>query len=152
MTTPSFNSGQFRAQFLEFADTVAFMDATLAAWWTMGTAYISTNNPGCEWTDAQAQLANDLMCAHLAKLFASMTASAANGEASGVVGVVTGATEGSVNVQLAPPPTKDGFQYWLSTTPYGLQLRALLKAVGGVGLYVGGGLERASFRKAGGVW
>lgn len=147
MTTPAFNPDNFRSQFPEFADKTAYLDAALLAWWTTGTAYVSIDNAGCVWTDAQAQLASDLMCAHLTKIAVGLAS-----DSSTVVGVVTGASEGSVNVQIAPPPTKDGFQYWLSTTPYGLQLRALLRAVAGVGLHVGGGLERASFRKAGGIW
>lgn len=151
MTATAFNAANFRAQFPEYADSTTYTDATLSAYWTMGTAYISQNNAGCNYTQAQAQLASDLICAHLAKLYASMVGTAA-GDGAGITGVVTGATEGSVNVTLAPPPTTTGFQYWLASTAYGQQLRALLKAVGAAGVFYGGGLERASFRKAGGVW
>jgi hypothetical protein len=151
MTATSFNAATFRAQFPEYADDVTYTNATLSSYWTMGTAYISQNNAGCFFTQAQAQLASDLICAHLAKLYASMVGTAA-GDGSGITGVVTGATEGSVNVTLAPPPTTTGFQYWLSSTAYGQQLRALLKAAAAGGPFIGGGLERASFRKAGGVF
>lgn len=149
MTTPSFNSANFRLMFPAFADTTAFPDAQLSGYWTMGTAYISLNNPGCMWTDAQAQLGNDLMCAHLTQLFVQI-GTAPND--NGITGVITGATEGSVSASLAPPPTTTGYQYWLSSTPYGQQLRALLEAVGSVGMFVGGSPERAAFRKAGGVF
>lgn len=145
MTTPSYNDVNFRAQFPAFASLTAYPQAQLSAWWTMGTAYISLNNAGCVWTDSQAQLANDLIAAHLAQSFTML----ANGQTSVVM---TGATEGSVTISMAPPPVKSAFGYWLATTPYGAQLRTLLMAVAGVGLFVGGSLDRASFRKAGGVF
>lgn len=42
---------------------------------------------------------------------------------------LTSATEGSVSAGFAVPPTKDLFQYYLSLTPYGLELLALLATV-----------------------
>lgn len=150
MTAPVYNDGLFRLQFPAFADIATFPEMVLSGWWTMGTAYISTNNPGCIWTDAQAQLGNDLMTAHLAQIFTNInTAGASNGA---LTGPIQSATEGSVMVAMVPPPVKSALGYWLAATPYGQQLRALLQAVAGVGLYVGGSLERASFRGSGGVW
>lgn len=140
MTTPSYNDTNFRALFPAFANIDA---GTLSAWWSMGAAYISTNNGGTIFTPAQAQLANDLMCAHLAYSFDLISQGTATV-------LVAGSTEGSVTVTLTPPPVKSAFGYWLATTPYGTQLRALLRAVAGVGLFVGGSYDRASFRKAGG--
>lgn len=148
MTTPVYNDANFRAQFPAFQNTIAFPAAALSAWWTMGTAYISDQNSNAlctNWTDAQAQLANDLMCAHLTALFAQI----GNGQTPGLI---TGGSEGSVSVTMQPPPTATGFQHWLSQTPYGQQLRALLRAVAGPGMYVGGLPERSGFRKVGGVF
>jgi hypothetical protein len=67
-------------------------------------------------------------------------------------GVMTGATEGTVSVSLQAPPAKDAFSWWLATTPYGAQLRALLLARSAGGFYVGGLPERAAFRKVGGIF
>lgn len=138
----SFNEVNFRALFPAFADVTAFPTVSLQANWTMGTAYIKG---GCGWSVEQLQLANDLMAAHLSLLSSNIAKGIPNG-------VMTSATEGSVSIGLTPPPTASAFGYWLSSTPYGAQLRALLKVVAGVGLYVGGSYERASYRKAGGVW
>ncbi len=145
MTAPVYTDANFRLQFPEFASMATHPVAVLQSFWTMGTAYVSINNPNAVWTQQQAQLANDLMAAHLTKLNSQIAAGSAPG-------VVTGATEGSVSVSLAPPPTMTGFQYWLSSTPYGMQLRALMSAAFGVGFLVGGSFERAGFRKGGGVF
>jgi hypothetical protein len=68
----------------------------------------------------------------------------------GVTGVVTGATIDKVSVQLAAPTTKSGWQYWLASTPYGMQLWAFLSIKSAGGLYIGGRPERRAFRKVGG--
>ena len=146
--TTAYNDTNFRAQFPAFANATTYPMAVLSSNWSMGTNYVSVNNGVCSWNvtaSGQSQLANDLLCAHITYLFTNM----ANGQN---VGVVTGAAEGSVNVTFMPPPAKGAFQFWLSTSPYGLQLRALLKAVAGVGLYVGGSPERQGYRKIGGVF
>jgi Protein of unknown function (DUF4054) len=145
MTTPVYNDTLFRAQFPEFADTTAYPAATLSQWWTMGTNYISTSQPGWLFSGAAAQLANDLMGAHLAKTFSLIAGGS-------TPGVMQSASEGSVSVSMVPPPVKSAFGYWLATTAYGAQLRALLRAIAGPGLYVGGLPERAGFRKTGGVF
>jgi hypothetical protein len=145
MTVPVYTDSLFRQQFPEFANTQANPSAQISMYWTMGTSFISTYNAGAGYTDAQAQLANDLMAAHLTKLSCII----ASGTTSGIV---VGAAEGSVNVTLMPPPVKSAFGYWLGSTPYGQQLRALLDAIAGIGFYVGGLPERSGFRKIGGVF
>jgi hypothetical protein len=146
MTTPTYNDANFRQQFPEFADPTVYPQATLANWWTMGSAYISTaNSASSYWTDQQNQLGNDLMAAHLAKSFALIAAGT-------TPGVTQSASEGSVSVSMVPPPAKTAFGYWLATTAYGTQLRALLRIAAGPGFFVGGSYERAGFRKAGGVF
>lgn len=145
-TTPTFNDAAFREQFPQFEDTTAFPTAQLDGWWTMGTAYINIdNNYPWNFNSKQLQLAIDLMCAHLAASFTLIN--------SGTPAVVvSGSSEGTVSVSLVPPPAKTAFGWWLSTTPYGNQLRALLRAVANVGLYVGGSIENQGFRRAGGVF
>jgi hypothetical protein len=66
---------------------------------------------------------------------------------------VSGASVDKVSVTLTPPPVKSQWQWWMSLTPRGAQLLALLKSKAAGGLYVGGlPAERAAFRKAGGVF
>lgn len=74
-----------------------------------------------------------------------------DGTASGG-GVVASASEGSVSVSFATPPTKNAWQHWLASSPYGLQLWALLKQLSASGFYVGGLPERRAVRKVGGVF
>ena len=57
-----------------------------------------------------------------------------------------------VTVTNMPPPVKNGWQFWLATTPYGMQLWALLKRMAGAGLYIGGLPERRAFRKVFGTF
>lgn len=44
-------------------------------------------------------------------------------------GKVSSATEGSVSASFAQPPYKNWLDYWLSLSPYGLELLALLSQV-----------------------
>jgi hypothetical protein len=145
MGTQAYNDANFRTQFPAFANVITYPEATLAGYWAMGANYISTNNGGWIWNTAQAQLANDLMAAHLAQSYTLIN--------NGVPSVlVQGSTQGSVSVSLTPPPVKSAYGWWLSTTAYGAQLRALLMTRAGIGLYVGGLPEREAFRKVGGIW
>jgi hypothetical protein len=145
-TTPVYNDEAFRNQFPQFENTTLFPPAQLEGWWTMGTAYINIdNNYPWNFKTKQLQLAIDLMCAHLAASFSLINA--------GIPSVIVqGTSEGTVNVSLVPPVIKSAYGWWLATTPYGAQLRALLRAVANVGLYVGGSPESSGFRKAGGVF
>lgn len=145
-TTPVYNDQAFRDQFPQFENTTIYPPAQLEGWWTMGTAYINIdNNYPWNFKSKQLQLAIDLMCAHLAASFTLIN--------SGIPSVVVqGTTEGSVSVSMVPPVVKSSFGWWLATTPYGAQLRALLRTVANVGLYVGGSPEGSGFRKAYGVF
>lgn len=86
-----------------------------------------------------------LMTAHLLTLSQQQAA-------GGITGQVTSATVDKVSVTIAAPPGTDAWSYWLGMTPYGLQLRALLKRCSAGGMYVGGLPERAAFRSVGGVF
>jgi hypothetical protein len=114
---------------------------------TFGTAtVILTKWDGCLLAGERLQMALNLLTGHLtqtAKLLAA-------GQAS--VAPITGATQGSVSVSMLPPPATSGWQYWLSTTPYGIELWAVLSMAGAGGFLIGGSLERKSFRKAGGIF
>lgn len=145
MAAHVFNVAAFRAQFPEFANVTTYPDLTLGGYWTMATNYISANDSLFGLAGANLDLALNLMVAHLARSFVMMNTG------QNIV-VVNGSSEGSVSVSLTPPPVKNAWQWWLATTPYGNQLRALLSVLATALPFVGGGLERASFRKAGGLW
>lgn len=146
MTATAFDPALFRTQFDAYACTQTYPDTLLSRFWIMGSAFISPNNGNSRvLTQAQAQLCNDLMCAHLLKSRDMLN----SGQ---VTAPVTGATEGTVSMQLMPPPAKSAFGYWLATTPYGAELRALLGVIAGVGFYVGGLPEKSALRRVGGYF
>lgn len=132
----------FRVSFPAFASEQAYPDATLQLRFTEATLYLGAYD-GCVLSGDRLQLALNYMTAHL-------LASGALIAAGETAVVVTGATIDKVQVQMAPPPAADMWQWWLLTTPYGAQLWALLKLRAAGGFYVGGSFERAAFRKAGG--
>ncbi|AYH32967.1 DUF4054 domain-containing protein [Pectobacterium parmentieri] len=134
---------QFRATFQPLADAVAFPDEQIQAQFLMAQCYIS---PGRTLRGECLKNALYLMTAHLmwsAKLIA---------EGQTTANVVTGATISKVSVTMQPPPAKSAWQFWLSTSPFGLQLWALLNIKAAGGAYVGGLPERSAFRKVGGVF
>ncbi len=145
MSAHVFDVTSFRAQFPEFANSGTYPDATLQGYWNMAINYINPNDSTFGFAGTNLQLALNMMTAHLAKSFSLLNA----GQATVLV---TGSSEGSVSVSLTPPPARNAWQWWLSTTGYGLQLRALMQTLSVKLPYVGGGLDRASFRKAGGIW
>jgi hypothetical protein len=118
--------------------------AALAATFGTATAIMSPYD-GCLLNGPSLQLGLNLMTGHLTQIAAMLVA-----DPGAVVGPVAGATEGSVSLQLVPSPATNGWQYWLASTPYGAQLWALLSVRSAGGIMVGGSLERASFRQAGG--
>lgn len=134
----------WRAAFPAFSDVTKYPDATVQMWWVMATAYINDYD-SCLISGTILQTALNLMTAHLAQSFTMIS----NGQ---VTAPVTGATEGSVAVTLQAPPSKNGWQFWLSTTPYGLQLWALLSSLLVGGLTIGGAPESSSFRRAYGIF
>ena len=73
-------------------------------------------------------------------------------DGNNATGAVQSATEGSVSVSFTAPPSRDGWEYWLSSTPYGVQLWALLSGLMVGGAYIGGLPERKAVRKVGGVF
>jgi len=143
MSAPhTFDADGFNASFPELSSVD---DAQLAIYFQDATLFLGQYD-GCLLRGDVKQRALNLLAAHLAKL-GQMTV---DGQTSAAP--VTGATQGSVSVQMQPPPTKSAWQFWLAGTPYGMQLWALLGVRGAGGFLVGGSLERASFRKAGGVF
>lgn len=68
----------------------------------------------------------------------------------GAPGVVLSSTIDKVSVQNMAPPAKSMWSYWLSQSPYGVELQGMLSTKAAGGFYIPGSLERAGFRKGGG--
>lgn len=83
----------------------------------------------CNWRG----YAYKLMVAHLLTL----STKAMNGDNS-ASGRITSTSIDKISVSLDTPQTKDDWAYWLSLTPYGLELLALLNSKAPAGIYSGG--------------
>lgn len=145
MAVHTFDVAAFRLQFPAFANAATYPDALLSGYFTMATCYIDPND-GCILAGDCLQLALDLMTAHLAALYGDINSGNA------VVGTITSATIDKISVTVTVPKTTTAWQAFLTQTPYGLQLRALLSAKSAGGWMVGGSLERRSIRQAGGLF
>ena len=141
--TLTFNVTQFRLEFPEFASATTYPTPTLQQYWNTAILYISNQNAGVMQGDSR-QYALDLMTAHLTKLSGLILAGQ-------TPQIINSSTVGSVSVSLTPPPFKTSWTWWLSTTPYGLQLIALLEVNSVGGGYYGGLPEGSAFRRVGGV-
>ena len=122
--------------FPALADDAVYSNAMLLLWWDAAALHLSE---GWMLSGATYDLARKLLTAHLVHL------------AHGI------ASSGSVLTlpslaDCTAPPTKTAWQFWLSSSPYGLQLWAMLTIAGSGGVYIGGLPEREAFRKVGGVW
>lgn len=150
MATIDFDADQFRQALPAFADETQYPDAILQVYWDTATCYISDQDYGCL-TGACRRQALNLMTAHLCVI--SENAQKGSDVSSGqVTNFITSSTVDKVSVSVAQPPAKDQWSWWLSTTPYGQQLQALLSANIAGGLYIGGLPEKSAFRKVGGVF
>lgn len=126
----------FRAAFPQFADDTAYPDAMLDGKFSIAKCYIEDNN--CTFDETCRQYAYQLMMAHLLTISSMISAGAPSR-------MVMSATEGPVNVSFSEPPSNNNFIYWLMTTPYGVELSALLSS-NAVGEYYGGSLALRSLR------
>jgi hypothetical protein len=145
MTTLTFDVEEFRAQFPAFADVTTYPDLTLEAYWDAAILYISPN-VGCRMTAAQRLRALYLLTAHLTVI----STRAANGSKNTYI--MQSSAIDKVSVSVVPPPLRDEWGFWLSSTPYGLQLLALLTAASMGGMIIGGLPESSGFRKVGGIF
>lgn len=131
----------FRINFPAYASEADYPDARLNSQYAIGKCYVADND--CTLSEECREYALQLILAHLLNIQDSI----ASGRPTQIV---TSATEGSVSVSLAEPPNSDTWTYWLSSTPYGLQLIAMLNVASAGGFYVGGNEERRGFRKING--
>lgn len=136
----------FRKRFTAFSDELFFPDERIIFAWEDVPIYIA----GCGKMLSGAALdrAKLLMTAHLLQSN-SMVA-----EGKNIAGAVSSASvstaSGSASVSLSTLQTKTAFQAWLASTPYGIELYALINVKSAGGFYVGGSPEIAAFRRAGG--
>ena len=132
---------QFRINFPEYASEAGYPDALLNSQYAIGKCYVADND--CTLPEESREYALQLMLAH----FLNIQDSIASGRPTQIV---TSATEGSVSVSLAESPNSDTWSYWLSSSPYGLQMISMLDAASAGGFFVGGSEERRGFRKING--
>lgn len=147
MGTIPFDVTAFRLQFPAFNEKCNFLsDATLTAFFNTASLYVSKQTTPCGLIPVPKQTeALYLMTAHLAAISDII-------KQGNTPGLVTSATIDKISVSFEPPPGKTQFQWWLSLTPYGQQLYALLQIAGAGGFYFGGLPERSAFRKVGGIF
>jgi len=133
---------EFRNSFEAFVDPNVYTDAEIQTFWNSAICYISNEDYGSLSGDCRRAAIN-LMVAHLMKLSIMI-------QAGQTPGYVQSAGVDKVSVSLTPPPARNQFAWWLSLTPYGTQLQAMLASNSVGGFYIGGRPETAAFRKVGG--
>jgi|SRR5208337_34891 len=147
MTPFVFVPATFRATYLEFSNATIYTDDYLTGYWDIAITYMSASNYGYLNGDARF-LALNLLTAHLIKL----TLIVQNSNYNQIPGMVQAATIDRITVTLTSPPVQSQWQWWLSLTQYGQQLLALLQVNSVGGWFLGGSLDRATFRNAGGYF
>lgn len=139
-----FNVTQFRTMYPAFSNATTFPDETLQMYWDQVGGIIANTTYGFL-PQQSGPMALYLLTAHLADI--------GNMILSGQTPTVTTAAGiDKISVTLLPPPAKDFFQFWLSSTPYGVQLLALLDAASVGGFYTPSGLGRLGFSGGGAGW
>lgn len=124
---------EFRQIFPAFRDTEKYSDAFIQSMLDMAQTYISPQE-NCLINSATIKNMIYLMTAHLAQINSSL----ANGKD---VGQISSASVGGVSVSKVVPKNTTELDYWLNTTPYGMQLLATLSSLSAIGLYIGGQKE-----------
>lgn len=138
MTTVTVSVEEFLEQFPEFNTAEYAPYADLAPiYLAKAQVYITATYSGSRWTEEKRKLAIYLLMAHLIKLhYDSATG-------TNVAGQVASASVDGVSISYVQlPTTTDAWSYWLSLTPWGLQLLALLETMTAIPFYIGGSLER----------
>lgn len=140
MTCPAtylYNDDTFRKMFRALDNAAIYPQVILQMYWDQAGTIISNTSYG--FLAAQGgPMAMNLMTAHLAALSQMI----ANGE---VPQIATGASIDKISVTLEAPPTKSMFDWWLATTPYGMQLLAMMGVASAGGFYTPGSIGRAGF-------
>lgn len=130
----------FRSAMPAFSNTTKYPDATIELFIGQSYNYISNKNCG-SLRDNARKYALELMAAHLLTINDKIT----SGNVS-AGGRITSASIDKISVSLEAPQSKNDWNYWLSLTPYGQALLALLASKAPIGIYSGGKNYRGSLR------
>lgn len=135
-----FDEAAFRAQVPQYADPTTYPTAVLQQFWDNAINFITNWYGTSTWpTEDKLRFAINLMTAHL--VYTSWLLQ------QGITpGVEVSSSVGQTSVSLEPPPLKTQWQYWLQTTPYGMQLLALFQVRTVGGFYFGGNWSLAAIR------
>lgn len=137
-TILTFDYALFVSQIPAYSNAIQYPVSTVSAFWDVATNYISDVGNFGVLQDGARQYAINLMTAHLIYI--------SNLIAAGTVPyLMQNSTIDKVSVGLTPPPLKNQFQWWLSVSPYGQQLLALLQVNSVGGFYIGGSPQRNAF-------
>ena len=138
-----FSLSGFRNTYPAFRNVEQFSDVMINSHYFNAQLYMSEGYGGLE--NDLLDFALQLLTAHLLYSFDFIAKGQSNA-------LLNSATIDPVTVSLTPPPAKSGWEWWLSTTPYGLQLWSLLQLQSSGGWVIGGHAENSAFRKTGGVF
>lgn len=120
-----------------YSDPLKYPEAEIHLYWDTAVNYVSDVNCGSVQNEKRAYAIN-LMTGHLLYI----AGLAGKGQ---VPGLMQNATIDKLTVGLTPPPLRNQWQWWLSISPYGQQLLALLQVNSVGGFYVGGSPTLAGF-------
>lgn len=142
----TYDDAAFRAACPVFANTTTYPQSLTEGWWSTATNFVSVCDNACFNLNGAARA---LGINYMAGAIGQITAIIAAGQ---VPALVTEARIDKIEVTSSPPPNPTQFTWWLSLTPYGQMLAALLAIKGAGGMYIGGNPERAGFRRVGGLF
>lgn len=131
---------EFRSAMPAFSDATKYSNTLVSTFIDQAGNYISTKNCGVL-RDNSRVYALELMTAHLLTLNDMIL--------SGNIGAsskITSTSIDKISVSTQAPNTRNEWAYWLSLTPYGTALLALLQSKAPFGIYSGGTNYRGSLR------
>lgn len=140
------NLASFRTAFPAFSNITTFPDVMVNAYYANACEYMDSNDNWDGLNGSTLDFALQLVTCHLLQIGYNIS----NGLT--INQPITNATQGRVKVAFVPPPAKTAWEYWLSSTPYGQQVWALLSVQAMGGWSVGGLPETNAFRKVGGLF
>lgn len=128
----TFDYNLFILTFPEFDDPIKYPEERLQIYWDQAIKYISNVGNYGTLQGEDRQFALNLMTAHIA--FINDRIKAGNRPI-----ILTNGTVDKATVAVLPPPTPNGWRFFLNTSGYGLQLIALLEVRSAGVYYIPGG-------------
>jgi ligand-binding sensor domain-containing protein len=136
----AFSDADMRAVLPAYNNPVAYPTTTLNMWFNNALGFMTDEESGLVDASDQGMMIY-LMAGHLMSLSAMIC-----DNDGAPVGLVSAATVDKVSVTMQLPPNPSQFQWWLSTTPYGAQLYAMLGVATVGGYWIGGSPQRWAYR------